>query len=356
VQKYIDDQVSRNKRLEEGEAKREEVRKRLVEKQKALALAREEKMKQRALREAKTAEILLAGRAKQREGARDVMRKLTDGFDKAQKHLSEKANSWDKVREERHHRLEGVAVRREKATQVAQEEMVRLYLEKEQKIMQRLEDQKEKTKSKAADGGDKYAEKPGAASHLTEKQQAGHLKPLPTQADKEAAFKRSAEGMVRAHEVVKKANEDRSRAVKEALEKRFGKKDERMQAVRTERVEKRKKILEKLASKDQGPATEKVAEEVRRKAEQRELMEDMVAQNIQRLDRANEFAREQLLVRIQQNVARVDGMAEQRHQHQLQRIQLMKEAVIERSHVQETLRTMKGLPRTESPPPPQETK
>jgi len=347
VQRYVDQQTQKGQKMAEGESKREEAANRLAEMMKEQRLAREEKMKQRQAKATKKDEIIQKVRQQQREGARELMKKLQESFEKVQKHLKEKSEGLDKVREERHQKLEGVSTRRTQAALAAQEEMVRLYLEKEQRTMQRLEEQREKTRHRAVAEEGKYTEKLEALSLMIEKRQA----------DKEATFRKTAEDLVRAQKVVEDRNEERSKAAREALEKRFLKKDQVLTNKRKERFEKRKGILDKLAAREAlSPREKLLAEETRRRSEQRELMQEVVAQNQQRLDRANEFAREQMLARIQQNSARVDSLAEQRQQQQLQRAQLMKESLIERNNVHETLRTMKVLPRPESPPQATEAK
>merc|ERR1712190_160694 len=100
---------------------------------------------------------------------------------------------------------------------------------------------------------------------------------------------------------------------------------------------KKKEIKEKLAAKDGHGKELYLADELQRRGEQRDVMLELVVQNQQRLERANEFAKDQMLARIMQNSARVEGIKEQRYQVEQNRIQLTKDAMYKKSQLQEKL-------------------
>lgn len=346
MQRWVSHKLEIVKKLEDGETKRAEVERRLAQQKREQTAAREEKRKARNNKMDRRNEAIMKCRVQQRDASRELMSKLEGSFDKVNALLKSKAETWEQIREERHHRLEGAAERRQQAEQTAQAELVRLYLEKEQRFRDHLEEEKEKTRSKASAEDSKYSQKMELVSTMLENKQA----------EKEAAFKKVSEALERASEVVREKNEERSKVARETIEKRMLKKDERLLQHRKERYERRKEIMDKLAAQDAMTPRELRAEETQRRIENRAIMEEVVEQNLQRLERAHEFAREQMLARIQQNAARVDIMTEQRHKHMLQRTQLLRETMLGRCNAQETIRTMKALPKPDEPHPVEESK
>jgi len=393
VQRSLERHMADDQRHADYEFKKEQAERRLAEGRKEKAAeeraAKEEKLKQKQTREQRASEALGNARKNQRETARELAKKLSDTFEKVELHLKSRHGYVDKVREERHHRLEGVVERREQATLKTQQEAIRRYLDREQKSLRYIEaldqvkrlqkddpekkqqwaefceahgggkkdpmrfdlemlqtflqDQRDKPKSRAASEDGRCTDKLEVVQARFEKRQA----------EKEAAFRQTAEHLVRAEAAVREKKEERAQKAREGIEKRFAKKDQNLEGVRKERYERRKGVLDKIAAKDAktSPREKLIKEENRRRTEQRELMEEVVASNLQRLERAQEFAREQLLAKIQQGVAKGERLVEQRQQLQQQRVMLTKEALIEKSNALESLRTMKATPRSEVAPP-----
>lgn len=112
--------------------------------------------------------------------------------------------------------------------------------------------------------------------------------------------------------------------------------------------------MSKLSAREvDSPRAKYLKEEVLRRQKQREVMDDLVKQNQERLRLANEAAREDMLNRIHDNKERADSLAEERAQAQLQRTLLLKEALVERDCLQDTLRSQKTSPRSASPESPE---
>lgn len=284
-------------------------------------------------------------RQEQREQAKEAHAKLDESTEKAQQLRQERTETDSRTRKDRHYQHENTVERNKEESLLAQEELLRQYLEKEQHLLQRR------------GAGRREKAKPSPA--LTDATTTAEVPPSPAedrQAKREAAFKKKSDDLRKADVTVKQMNEERSQAIRDGIAKRMQKKDDRVQQVRKNRYERRKQILEKLESRDPESVKEALTEETHHRMEQREIMDDIVARNQQCNDRVNEFAREQMLLRIQQNSAKSDALAELRRQHQLQRTQILREQMLERCNAEEMVRTMKKLPQPEEPPPAEENK
>jgi len=345
VDRYVNDQRTVLKKLDKGQAKKEKTEQHLKEHREAEQLKINERSKRMQGRVDRRKEAIMKERQEQREQAKEAHAKLDESTEKAQQLRQERTETDSRTRKDRHYQHENTVERNKEESLLAQEELLRQYLEKEQHLLQRR------------GAGRREKAKPSPA--LTDATTTAEVPPSPAedrQAKREAAFKKKSDDLRKADVTVKQMNEERSQAIRDGIAKRMQKKDDRVQQVRKNRYERRKQILEKLESRDPESVKEALTEETHHRMEQREIMDDIVARNQQCNDRVNEFAREQMLLRIQQNSAKSDALAELRRQHQLQRTQILREQMLERCNAEEMVRTMKKLPQPEEPPPAEENK
>lgn len=322
------------------------MQKRLAEKQTEEYDKLLERIKARESKEEKKDELLKKRDMERREESKLLMNKLKDSFQKVEVYKKQEEEKWQRAREEREEHIAEVINRRNEQVLTAQEEMVKTYQEKEQKIMVRMTEKREKEANRAMEADESYHEKLTALQVKMEERQRL----------REESFKTSEEGQKRAQEVVATRNQERTEAAREGLEKRFTKHEAAMVNLKKAKAEKRKEIMHKMNTRlgpDSPARTKELQDAKERRAEQREVMEELVLLNQERLQRREEFAREQIMARIQENNARVDTMIEQRAQLKLQRTLILKESLAEKARLEEQMRNMKVVP---APPPESEEK
>lgn len=186
-----------------------------------------------------------------------------------------------------------------------------------------------------------------ARDKFSDKQAALHEMNETKQAEKEDAYRKTAERIQQAEEVVATKYEERSQAVRDKLENRFTKKDTVLASVRSKKIEKRKEVIERMKTRSvdhESPKQKQTGEWLQKRWERKFVMDELVHQNQHRLGQAHEFAREQILCKIQENNARADGIIEQRMSLQQQRAQLIKESMVEKARLEEQMRHIKVVP------------
>lgn len=340
AQKILEDQQNKLLRVVEAQAKAETAKKRLAEINEAKRLATEEKVKANLAKEAKKDELLVKARKQRREDARELLKKLNEGHDKAADHLHKVAGNWIKVRHEREEHCLEVLDRKAASMKAAREEIVKTYVEKEEKVASRLEQKKSETTTKAKEQDDKFTETLMALTAKMEEKQK----------EKEAQFKKKWESVGKARETVQEKFKLKSTEVHESLDKSFAKRDAVLLAKRKERIERRNKLMEKMHMSEEqslkwAESRHNHLEELSRKyAEPREIMDELVTLNQLRLARANEFAREQMLARIHENSAKVEARQEQQEHLNTQRTLLFKETMVEKEKHRWAILKMKVLP------------
>eukprot|EP00933_Yihiella_yeosuensis_P005018 TRINITY_DN109439_c0_g1_i1.p1 TRINITY_DN109439_c0_g1~~TRINITY_DN109439_c0_g1_i1.p1 ORF type:complete len:534 (+),score=153.76 TRINITY_DN109439_c0_g1_i1:134-1735(+) len=335
AQKIVDAHRKMLQRLEESAEKQRVAAERLAEQRKANKELLMEKIKSREEKEGKKDERLKASEKHRREDARALLSKIKGGFNKAQEHQSTTAQNWKNVREAREQHIEEVQERKIDACLTAQEEKVRAYQEKERTTNLRMETKRDNERNRAVQGEEKYTQK---MTELNDQMEARQLK-------RESEYKKKSESLEQKKKEVEDKFKERSAAVHEIIEKRFEKRDQVLNAIRRERIEKNKEVREKFAQKGPtSPRNAHLSEEAQRKLEQRELMDELVSQNLARLQRVNEVNKYRSLARIQEVTSRVDGIVEQRQQYLVQQMQLQKEAMVEKARLTDAIRTIKVLP------------
>eukprot|EP00437_Effrenium_voratum_P044452 CAMPEP_0181480178 /NCGR_PEP_ID=MMETSP1110-20121109/43667_1 /TAXON_ID=174948 /ORGANISM="Symbiodinium sp., Strain CCMP421" /LENGTH=461 /DNA_ID=CAMNT_0023605641 /DNA_START=70 /DNA_END=1456 /DNA_ORIENTATION=+ len=218
-----------------------------------------------------------------------------------------------------------------------QEDLVEKYLEKEQYIEERLAAKREKERQRALKGEEEYLEKLEKSLRLIEAEQQ----------KKEADFQEALERQRKGREKVQRAKEEKTIEVHEALEKRFEKRDAVLGIERKNKLVKKRETIAKLKTVlgPQSPNRMAYIEgESRRRIEQREVIDELVQQNRERNHRAEDFTRELLLARIEENNAKVDRRQEEKMLMLNQRAAVLKEAMCEKARVHDELRTMKVIP------------
>jgi len=254
-----------------------------------------------------------------------------------EEHQQETLEKWEQVKEVRHEKIQLVHERREHFLIREQEDLVEKYLEKEQYIEERLAAKREKERQRALKGEEEYLEKLEKSLRLIEAEQQ----------KKEADFQEALERQRKGREKVQRAKEEKTIEVHEALEKRFEKRDAVLGIERKNKLVKKRETIAKLKTVlgPQSPNRMAYIEgESRRRIEQREVIDELVQQNRERNHRAEDFTRELLLARIEENNAKVDRRQEEKMLMLNQRAAVLKEAMCEKARVHDELRTMKVIP------------
>eukprot|EP00930_Biecheleria_cincta_P057871 TRINITY_DN43742_c0_g1_i1.p1 TRINITY_DN43742_c0_g1~~TRINITY_DN43742_c0_g1_i1.p1 ORF type:complete len:507 (+),score=124.78 TRINITY_DN43742_c0_g1_i1:69-1589(+) len=337
AQKIVDDQRNKLTRLQQSAEKQEQVQQRLALQRKEAYQKLLERVQAREAKEAKKTEWLIKNESQNREANRAVMNKLKQSFQKVREHKQETLDNWHRVSEERSQHVNEVLERKVELQHAAREEVLRAFQEKESIISARMTEKSEQHGDHAAESQEKFNEKLGAVNAKLQAQQA----------EKEAAYKKIEEALHRAQETVVTRNEERSQAVRESLEKRFTKRDAAITNLRKQKMEKRKEVMEKIKTRSVGPVSPRqshLEDWQQKKCEQKAVMDELVYNNQQRLQRANEFARDQILNRINETNARAKHIVEQRHCLQERRMQLTKTAMVEKARLEEEMRHIKVVP------------
>eukprot|EP00930_Biecheleria_cincta_P000774 TRINITY_DN10188_c0_g1_i1.p1 TRINITY_DN10188_c0_g1~~TRINITY_DN10188_c0_g1_i1.p1 ORF type:complete len:512 (-),score=145.65 TRINITY_DN10188_c0_g1_i1:192-1727(-) len=337
AQKMVEEHRSKLLRLQESAERREQVQQRLAQQRKEQHEKLLEKIQKRTEKEAKTTELVNTNITQQRADAKNLMSKLKQSFQKAKDHKQQTLENWNGVKEQRIRHIGEVLDKKVELQHAAQEELVRMYQEKEAQTSVRMAELQERLGKRTEAARDKFSDKQAALQKMAEERQA----------EKEEAYKKTAAGLQRAGEVVATKYEERTQAVKEHLEKRFTQKDTVMATVRSKKMEKRKETMERMKRKSIGPDSPKhkvLGEWLQKRSERKDVMDELVFRNQQRLEKANSFARDQMLCKIQENNARVDGIVEQRISLQEQRAQLIKESMVEKARLEEQMRHVKFVP------------
>jgi len=276
---------------------------------------------------------------RRRKKAGELVAKLKLSFKKVEEHKAETLQNWERVKEENAYKMEEVAYRHEQLLREDQEEKVRDYLEKEARTQERLEEKRERDRERAEKGEAEYLEKLEISlRELEAKQQLREERFMESLERQEKA----AQELVKEHQKIRdKAQKYWTDKVEPVLDKKR-KEEEKFQ----ERLRRRAK---KFRTQPQGgpvsPRKLKVLQdETQRRVELRASMDEIVQQNLQRLQRGQEFMTDRLLTRIEENNARTDELHEKRATRHLKREAIMKEALIEKARVHEELRTMKVIP------------
>lgn len=337
AQKIVDGHKDKLARLQESAERQEHVRQRRAQQVKEQNEKLLERIQKRVEKEAKTNELIKKSHMEQRANSNALMHKLKDGFRKAEDHKRQTLGNWCRVKQERIQQIGDVLDKKAELQQTAQQEMVRAYQEREDQINSRMAKMQENHGNRTQAARDQFSERQAALHEMYETKQA----------EKEELYKKTAERQKQAQDAVATKYEERSQAVRDELEKRFTKKDTVMQSLRKTKIEKRKVIMEKAQKQAVGPDSPKgkvVGEWLQKRLERKFVMDEVVLQNQHRLGQAHEFAREQMLCKIQENNARADGLVEQRASLQQQRAQLIKESMLEKARLEEQLRHVKFVP------------
>lgn len=337
AQKIVDDQRNKLTRLQQSAEKQEQVQQRLALQRKEAYQKLLERVQARETKEAKKAELINKNETQTREASRATINKLKQNFQKVREHKQETLDNWHRVSEERAQHVSEVLERKAETQQAAREEVLRAFQEKETMISARMAEKSEQHGNHAAESLDKFNDKIHAV----------HAKLQAQQAEKEAAYMKIEEALHRAQDTVVTRNEERSEAVRENLEKRFTKKDTAITNLRKQKIEKRKEVMEKLKSRPVGavsPRQTHLEDWLHKKLEQKTIMDEVVYSNQQRLQRANEFARDQMLNRIQETNARAENITEQKNSLQERRMQLTKAGMVEKARLEEEMRHVKVVP------------
>ncbi|CAE8643765.1 unnamed protein product, partial [Polarella glacialis] len=139
AQKIVDDHRAKIQALAESAEREENAKKRVAELKGEKYAQLLERIKAREAKEAKKDERLVAHEKERKEMSRSLMKKMTGAFDKVQQHQQLTTENWAKARDERNAHMGDVLDRKSESQQFAQEEMIRLYKEKEEKIMERMD-------------------------------------------------------------------------------------------------------------------------------------------------------------------------------------------------------------------------
>jgi len=331
LQKVLTAEQQRIKQIADVAAKKEEEDKRLEKLYADRQKEAEDLAKKLAVKAAHAHDNLAKDNKRRREAAKLTTEKLQANTEKCEQHHKEFVESWSDISKERHQKFETVLHRRHQLVTAAQQEMARSYKAKESRTIERLDAKRERERENAIAGDSKYKEKLETVATTLKTEQE----------KREKVFKESAEAVAEARGKVVAKHEEKSQALKSALAKRFGKKEEVMKHVRQDVYEKKKNIMQKVSKNNAEWKEQSLNEDVQRRAEQREVMDELVSQNKQRVEKANEYQREMLLARIKENQARVDDINGQRQTFLSRRTAVMKEYMIERHNLERDIRTMK---------------
>lgn len=323
---------NRLRRAKEEAERDAAARKRIEDMRKEQQDKRDADVKAKEAAAEKKQQLIKAASQKRREEAKELMQKLQEGFEKGEEKHRQTMEQWGGIRVERSEKSATVRQRKEERDIEMQDEMARKYWQKQERVQQRQAGRKEQEQPRVDDDEAKFIERINYLRKVAEEKQA----------EREIAFGKTLDKMANAREVVDQSFQARVQTSRAEAEKRTEKQAGRMREIRKQRREQNKDILDKLSKSDAvDRASALRTEEVERIKEQREAMDDLVIQNKARLERAEEFAREQMLARILQNQARVDGMKE--HQETLlhERRNILKDVLIEKDLCRDMLRTMK---------------
>lgn len=337
AQKVVEEHRNKLVRLQESADRQEQVKQRLAQQRKDQHEKLLERIQKRTEKEAKTTEIVIKNVTQQRADAKQVMSKLKESFQKAKDHKQQALDNWNEVKEDRIRHIGEVLDKKVELQHTTQDELVRVYQEKEAQTGVRMAELREQLGNRTEAARHKFSDKQAALYTMNGERQA----------EKEAAFLKTADCLKRAEDAVSLKYEERTLAAKEKLENRFTKKDTLMVTVRSKKMEKRKDTMERMKRKTFGPDSPKqqrMGELLQKRSERKGVMDELVFHNQKRLELSNDFARNQMLCKIEENNARADGIIEQRVRLQEQRAQLIKECMVEKARLEEQIRHTKIVP------------
>lgn len=341
LNKMVENEVKRQEKLDAALAKEKEVQKRIEEQRKEVKDKMEERSKQRQAMAEKRAETFLKHRREVYGKKQDQMQKLNDSFQKVEQLAQERSQTIEETLRQRTSNEEFLK-QRELAAQALKDERYKVISEKEGRALRHLEESRVAGSRKVEEEHAKHEERMQVLSaRMAEKQK-----------EREEAFRNKAAKVLSARLESEKAMAAKQEEMAAARQKKVDKKEMLLQSCRKQQWQRKKEIKEKLAAKDNNNKSVYLADELQRRAEQRDVMKELVTQNQQRLERASEFAKDQMLARIMQNSARVEGIKEQRYAVEQNRTQLLKEALVKKSQLEERL--FKVPPRGISPQSPTE--
>lgn len=341
IQRAIDTEKEKLERIQACAERHEKLQKQVV-KQRAEAHEKLVKAMQtrQELRAAQAIE-LEENLKRRRKAGRDLIAKLKKSFRRVEEYKAETFENWQRVKEEHEEKMRDVTLRREEQLHAEQEELVHEYLEKEARTQERLAEKREKEKECALKGEADYLEKLENSQRQIEAKQAKKEEEFMEALSDQAKARQRVE--VQHEEIKAEAKKYWTDKVVPVLEKKRDE-EEKFQ----ERLRRKAKKSRKPPGHIPGPISPRklkyLQEESQRRIELRTSMDELVQQNLRRLERGQEFNTDRLLTRIEENNARSDEIHERRMNRHLQREAIMKEALIEKARVNDELRTMKVLP------------
>lgn len=341
IQRAIDTEKEKLERIQACAERHEKLQKQVV-KQRAEAHEKLVKAMQtrQELRAAQAIE-LEENLKRRRKAGRDLIAKLKKSFRRVEEYKAETFENWQRVKEEHEEKMRDVTLRREEQLHAEQEELVHEYLEKEARTQERLAEKREKEKERALKGEADYLEKLENSQRQIEAKQAKKEEEFMEALSDQAKARQRVE--VQHEEIKAEAKKYWTDKVVPVLEKKRDE-EEKFQ----ERLRRKAKKSRKPPGHIPGPISPRklkyLQEESQRRIELRTSMDELVQQNLRRLERGQEFNTDRLLTRIEENNARSDEIHERRMNRHLQREAIMKEALIEKARVNDELRTMKVLP------------
>merc|ERR1712136_280541 len=202
-----------------------------------------------------------------------------------------KLEQWEQARLVGRHRLWESLERHREENRRLQDKLLSAFLEKEEKTQERLREWKDSQPEHTRQHNGKLDAVDVLLAREQEKRDAAFTKKVASLAEHRKAWEAN--------------REERSSKVASDLTKSFGKRDQGLENVRKQKVEKRKAWVEKLAQDRLQVRDQKLAGDAQKRGEFRSVMEELVRKNRERLMMSNGFAREELLCRVQARSADV---------------------------------------------------
>lgn len=335
AQKIVDDQKNRLRRLEQGRLRQEKLRETLAKLRAAQREEFDKRMKKLEDQEKKKDEILRKLEAERKEETRSYVRRIREGFQKAEETKREQVKEIQKAGEKREAHIREVLERKEKALFEERQEMVQDYKRREEEMRQRLQLHEERAQTKAAEQKDKYESQLKALAKMMEEKQQ----------EREAAYREKTQRLLKKRAHVAELLIENRQQVEERLKTSVFVEKQKKAVVDLHRAKMAKRRAEKKRMAERAErAAQDNASEIAKKGDWRKIMNELVTQNQMRLQRADEFQRQQMLAAIHKNIARVDGQLETRQMLMKQRAEMIKEAMIEKERLFEGVRRMKDKP------------